>query len=79
MTTATKPEPLVLPDGQTADDVMKCVVTQLAKSPPKGSRAATFPLWSVVKELTGMGSGYSCRICRHYGCDPDAQVRWPFR
>lgn len=28
------------------------------------------PLWSVVSDLTGHGSSYSCEICKQLGFDP---------
>ena len=30
------------------------------------------PMWSVVSDVTGHGSGYSADICRALGLDPDA-------
>lgn len=32
------------------------------------------PLWALVKDITGHGSGNSCEICRSANLDPDQQI-----
>lgn len=33
------------------------------------------PLWSVIKDLTGLGSTSAKALCRRYGCDPDEPLK----
>lgn len=41
----------------------------------KRYRGRLVPLWSEVGALVGHGSGYSHRICRRYGYDPDLLIK----
>lgn len=33
------------------------------------------PLWSIVADKFGLGSGYASELCRRFGLDPDEMVK----
>lgn len=43
-------------------------------APRRGRRTLR---WAVMKEVFGMGSGYSAELCRRFGLDPDEYVTKP--
>jgi hypothetical protein len=52
-------------EAYTADAILRRVVEFAGH----GGRAA--PAWVHVKQATSLGAGFSQRLCRHYGVDPD--------
>lgn len=60
-------------------ELMRSVLYTLAcrVRDPKRYRGRLVALWSEVGALTAHGSGYSHRICRRFGYDPDLRIK-PF-
>lgn len=63
-------------DDITHESTMRRIMRTLVGHTPSDDEYS-LPLWVVVKELTMHGSGYSQRICRMYGYDPDTLVIMP--
>ncbi len=71
MSDAVKPMPewpIPTPMHATLRQVIRNCGTP-AKRPRTGR-----PRWSVVRQVTGHGSGYSAELCRWAGVDPDELV-----
>lgn len=66
---------IVLDFGHSiTEDTIKCIV----KNAKPTRRSA--PRWVVIRDLFGVGSRSAAAICRHFGLDPDEEIKnphWP--
>ena len=60
-------------DAYTADALLVRIVRGCAR-PAGKARVGARPRWSVVADLTALGSTYASQLCRWAGTDPDEQV-----
>jgi len=56
-------------EDYTADAILRRVVEAVA------TRPTGLAAWSNVGKVTGLGSGYATKLCRHYGVDPWTETR----
>jgi hypothetical protein len=60
-------------DAYSASELLVRVIRGCAR-PAGKARVGVRPRWSVVADMTALGSTYASQLCRWAGTDPDEQV-----